>query len=580
VKLTIKGSGEGEVISGYEEGTGAYKGSPQIKCAYTSPGPQTGTCENKMSNEGEGYEATFLYAKPKAGSKFVKWTITGGPFEGCETFAGGCLPYVEPAGGSGTTEVTAEFALDEKFKLTVTKSGAGSGGVISSPAGINCGGTCSAEFEKGKVVKLTATPESGSEFRQWTTGPCAGSVSTTCEVTMTEARTVNAFFSRAKQTLTVKQEGTGAGSVASKPKGIKCGATCPEAVAALYKGTKVVLTAKAALTAGSKLSEWKGCESQTLSEAEGTCTVEMTKAQEVKVIYGGTYKAILNPVSLTLKKATGTGKGTVKASGIACEADCTQTTVRYTSGDGGKKLPATVTLEAIPAVGSSFSGWGSCPVVEGSKCKVTMSAAKSVTAQFTALPTKVLTVKQEGTGAGSVASKPKGIKCGATCPEAVAALPEGTTVVLTAKAALTAGSKLSEWKGCESQTLSEAEGTCTVKLSAAKEVKVIYGGTSKAILNPVTLTLSKASTGTGYGTVKASGIACEPACTSTTVRYTSGDGGKKTAGGRNAGSAAAGRLGADRMGQLSRRRRQQMQSDDERSQIGQCEVRRIGAAAS
>jgi hypothetical protein len=237
VKLTIKGSGEGEVISGYEEGTGAYKGSPQIKCAYTSPGPQTGTCENKMSNEGEGYEATFLYAKPKAGSKFVKWTITGGPFEGCETFAGGCLPYVEPAGGSGTTEVTAEFALDEKFKLTVTKSGAGSGGVISSPAGINCGGTCSAEFEKGKVVKLTATPESGSEFREWT-GACIGAVSP-CEVTMTEAKTVNARFSHSRPLLTLNKSGYGA--VKAKPKGISCGNTCLSAVGQYYKGTAVVL---------------------------------------------------------------------------------------------------------------------------------------------------------------------------------------------------------------------------------------------------------------------------------------------------------------------------------------------------
>jgi hypothetical protein len=65
-------------------------------------------------------------------------------------------------------------------------------------------------------------------------------------------------------------------------------------------------------------------------------------------------------------------------------------------------------------------------------------------------------------------------------------------------------------------------------MTAAKEVTAVFapvGLGSKEILNPVTLTLSKGES-TGYGTVKATGLACEVLCTSTKVSYSSGGGPK------------------------------------------------------
>ena len=53
------------------------------------------------------------------------------------------------------------------YTLQVFTSGAGSGTVTSSPAGISCGGTCAASFASGTVVTLTATPGSGSAFAGW-----------------------------------------------------------------------------------------------------------------------------------------------------------------------------------------------------------------------------------------------------------------------------------------------------------------------------------------------------------------------------------------------------------------------------
>lgn len=85
--------------------------------------------------------------------------------------------------------------------------------------------------------------------------------------------------------------------------------------------------------------------------------------------------APLPAYTLTVAKA-GTGSGTVSGLGIACGTDCAET---LSQG-------STVTLSATPAGGSTFAGWsGACTNLVGS-CTVTMDAAKTVTASFTAAP--------------------------------------------------------------------------------------------------------------------------------------------------------------------------------------------------
>lgn len=93
-------------------------------------------------------------------------------------------------GGSGPAPVS-------KSTLTVTVSGNGT--VASAPAGIAaCGptsGTCSAEYDKGTVVVLTATPGSGATLRGWS-GGCTRSttVPTQCTATVNSATSVIAVF--------------------------------------------------------------------------------------------------------------------------------------------------------------------------------------------------------------------------------------------------------------------------------------------------------------------------------------------------------------------------------------------------
>jgi len=76
--------------------------------------------------------------------------------------------------------------------LTVNLTGTGTGVVTSLPAGINCGGTCAANFNHGTVVTLTAAPSSGSTFSGWSGGGCGGAGN--CLVTLNSAQTVTAQF--------------------------------------------------------------------------------------------------------------------------------------------------------------------------------------------------------------------------------------------------------------------------------------------------------------------------------------------------------------------------------------------------
>ncbi len=83
--------------------------------------------------------------------------------------------------------------------LTVEVSGAGS--VVSNPAGINCGSTCSAQFPPTSVttpatVTLTATAGDNYYFDHWE-GDCSGST-TLATVTMDSDKTCTAVFSKIK----------------------------------------------------------------------------------------------------------------------------------------------------------------------------------------------------------------------------------------------------------------------------------------------------------------------------------------------------------------------------------------------
>src|SRR5207244_4748645 len=80
----------------------------------------------------------------------------------------------------------------------VSKAGAGTGTVTSTPAGITCGASCAGSYPSGTAVTLTATPATGSTFAGWS-GGCSRPGS--CTVTLSAATTVTATFSSGPLTL-------------------------------------------------------------------------------------------------------------------------------------------------------------------------------------------------------------------------------------------------------------------------------------------------------------------------------------------------------------------------------------------
>lgn len=163
---------------------------------------------------------------------------------------------------SHTVKVIAPIV---EFPLSVEKVGTGTGGVVSTPAGIECGGACSANFAEGTEVTLTATSAAGSSFAGWG-GPCAGTGK--CKVTLDKAREVKAeFTANTRFALSITKTGTGKGAVSSSPAGISCGDACS---AEFAEGQKVTLTATA--ESGSTFVRWAGgaCEGATASTCEVT----------------------------------------------------------------------------------------------------------------------------------------------------------------------------------------------------------------------------------------------------------------------------------------------------------------------
>jgi hypothetical protein len=200
-----------------------------------------------------------LTANANTGSHFIGWS-------GACSGTGSCNLTVNSA-----QNVTANFSLNS-YPLTVSKTGNGAGMVTSSPAGINCGTTCTANYNHGTMVTLTATPANGSTFTGWS-GGCSGTGS--CVTTMTSAQTVSANFNINNYTLTVVKSGTGSGTVISSPAGINCGTDCSEPYAS---GTMVTLTATA--SSGSNFVGWSGACSGT-----GSCVVTMSAAQTVTATF-------------------------------------------------------------------------------------------------------------------------------------------------------------------------------------------------------------------------------------------------------------------------------------------------------
>ena len=235
VQLSVSANGSGTVTS-----------SPSgINCGPTC----TGTFNAGTS--------ITLTAAPASGNSFAGWSGA------CSGSSLTCTVLLNQA-----TTVGAGFQV-MPLQLAVSESNASGGVVSSDPAGINCGQTCSASFNPGTTVALTAATNSGFIFKGWS-GACSGS-SLTCSVVLNQAATVAVAFDTLPPKLTVSENISGAGLVTSNPAGITCSKIC---TATFNPGTTVSLAAAANF--GFVFNGWSGACS-----GSGPCTINLSAPASV-----------------------------------------------------------------------------------------------------------------------------------------------------------------------------------------------------------------------------------------------------------------------------------------------------------
>lgn len=135
------------------------------------------SCGNKCAASYDVNSQVTLTASASSGSVFTGWTGA------CSGALANCTLSVNES-----LSVTANFA--SLFNLVVKT--AGSGSVVSAPAAIDCGKTCSAKVTQGTRLTLTAAPATGQKFTGWG-GACSGT-SLTCSVVIGKDTQVQANF--------------------------------------------------------------------------------------------------------------------------------------------------------------------------------------------------------------------------------------------------------------------------------------------------------------------------------------------------------------------------------------------------
>lgn len=355
------------------------------------------------SGTGSGNVAMFAASSPTSvtltaqaavGSKFKEW----------HGDANGTNPVCVLTSDS-VKSVDAEFVPAESFSLSATTIGTGAGRVTWFP-----------EIEKyveGSEVSLTAEASAGSKFTRWQ-GDASGQ-NAIYSLTMDSAKSVSAEFTELEFfRLEVTTIGTGSGLITQSLLAEK-----------YIVGTTVTLAAH--VYEGSKFKCWHG-------DATGdsaTCTVTMDAAKTVSAEFVEIEAFVLNVMS------TGTGSGTITRS---LDAE------KYIGG-------TPVTLTACAGVGSKFNGWDGDATGDSVTCKVTMNAAKTVTAEFVEIESFALDVSATGTGSGCI-----------TRSVDAPTYFSGSTVTLTAQA--DEGSIFTGWHG-DAGGLDDA---CTVTINSKTSV--------------------------------------------------------------------------------------------------------------
>lgn len=173
-----------KVSLGQVRGLGTYNGAGSfVNVAYTSATTEGGSSGAGLLifSNGEYYVRGGLYGGAASCSNTgnINNPANSDSYSRFDLAFAGLQPFLAPSGQS-------------QPQLTVVNAGTGSGTVTSNPAGISCGSSCSASFNSGTSVVLTAAAAAGSTFTSWS--GCDSSNGNTCTVVLNASRSVTSTF--------------------------------------------------------------------------------------------------------------------------------------------------------------------------------------------------------------------------------------------------------------------------------------------------------------------------------------------------------------------------------------------------
>jgi trimeric autotransporter adhesin len=387
---------------------------------------------------------------------------------------------------SAAKAVEAEFAAIPQQTLEVAILG--SGKVTSSPAGISCTtatSPCSSGFDSEgsqSTVTLTAAADAHNHFVEWSgadVGSCASPTALTCQVTMSQARSLSAEFAPNLHTLTAIPTGSGSVSATSGALSAceQAGGTCS---GQYQEASTVTLTAT---PAAHNHVTWSGC---TAVPSANTCEVTVL-ASDLSVHADFAVNTHALTVAITSLGAVSADHGAISACAAAAGI-CS----------GIYDEASTVILVATPAAHKHIVwGAGDCDAEggpENEECEVEIGPSDSVIQATFAPNIHLLTVTTRGTG--QVRAEIGAIShCSSTGGTCAGQYIEGATATLTATPA---PQQTVSWHGC---TAVPSPNVC----------KVLIGDSDsevKASFLPITHTLTITESGTGQGSVSCDGGTC------------------------------------------------------------------------
>jgi uncharacterized repeat protein (TIGR01451 family) len=380
-----------------------------------------------------------------------------------------------------------------QFRLDVTIHGGGT--VSSTPGGIDCSATCSADFDAGTDVTLTATPNAIHTFAGWSPSCTQGADPTTCTVTMDAAKTVTVTFDptisldsgitfsgASAPGLAGQIRYTGSGLLAARTIGVQLNDSSYIYDNPLLGPDEVT----PASSVGSKRIPDGGI-SWTDTAITITDTVLRGKTADLVVVYdhGGNEIVIFNHPDFPIPStaiAVDPDTGLSDVAVVAIEGTGLEPSEQVQLQECSASAHTCVGLQTVTADATGAFSTNATVRVDGygfftcqQDCTVQAVAtsgpftgqrrgsAQSIS--FASQESFALTLTKDGTGGGNVSSDPAGIDCGGSCQTT---FEVNTQVTLTATPNAT--SEFSGWSGAGCS----GTGTCTFTVDHDRAVTATF----------------------------------------------------------------------------------------------------------